>query len=125
MAVGLVFAILYTVRTLCYLIAAQQRKHTCAPQQELMSIADRGHHSSSLSLADGSASDSTTVGTTVDTTVGTTVCHYTTDPQFEALGYKALLYLKYCFQGKAFPSGKAIDSAVLPAVRAQVSIICC
>jgi Golgi CORVET complex core vacuolar protein 8 len=74
-----------------------------------MSIADREHHSSSHSLTDGSA------------TVGTTVCHYPTDPQFETLGYKALLYLKYCFQGKGFPSGKAIDSAVLPAVRAQVS----
>jgi Golgi CORVET complex core vacuolar protein 8 len=81
-----------------------------------MSIADREHHSSSRSLTDGSA----TVDPSVGTTVGTTVCHYPTDPQFEALGYKTLLYLKYCFQGKAFPSGKPIDCAVLPAVRAQV-----
>jgi Golgi CORVET complex core vacuolar protein 8 len=79
-----------------------------------MSIADREHHSSLHSLADGSAA--------VGSTVGMTVCHYPTDPQFETLGYKALLYLKYCFQGKGFPSGKAIDSTVLPAVRAQVSV---
>ncbi len=28
---------------------------------------------------------------------------------FETIGYKAMLYIQYCFQGKCFPSGRSLS----------------
>ncbi|KAG5183612.1 Golgi CORVET complex core vacuolar protein 8-domain-containing protein [Tribonema minus] len=84
--------------------------------QDAMALADREH-------AHRAVAEIPRVGSEPETPSAAAPprdCPYPPDPQLDALGYKALLYLRHCFRGAAFPGGEALGAALLPAVRAQL-----